>query len=1178
LDNDDKASDQDKGTSKPTSRTLDQVRFHFVGNFQVDLTSWKEDILYYGGLLVFSIEETDVAVVPDHNNKADIQLLKKKGISVVSLTDLHTVLNGDTLLANVIETPSKVMFAEDAMTNNKETRSPPTSTRTERHHRIPMSELKCPPGGASVSSISAAGQSGGSSGGRGFFHQREIPATTVGTAASKFTSILNIKITFPQSEDPKEVSQSAIRGLLRMFQKYDGSTKIRHLTKPNAAISTEADVPPTKSLYGTWAYFNNASPADLQPYQNGQQDKKRSLSFTIIIGSSTPMKSLLESTIWDRDEVVEGGSIHIEIKALQAVKTEQAFVIIATPTFCSEEDLTNVFGMILQQGITMAKKKKPEKYKNIPDSLPSFALKSDFLHGLPWMKDEAADKEKIKPYMKKPLHIVTLIDDYEIWKEILGLVERTDNLKLLFGGGAFIIDNRDYGLGRGNRSEDEIDTLQECNRRHIWASKNTNSIGIRGARKVDTPCRIRKAVTDERGHLCNGKADGYQIDQMMTLREIIMKIKHKGTLMFVLLAKKDGKFIAFHRNTYDEVKDFAKRFESEPAGHIMHWLLRRGIEADDIYNLLRVCFTEEEAAGALETKMENGRVVSQRSLERAKQVMAFDMQNPDVDITQAMRASEIVEYKAKQEAISLREAAFLGRSNIELGERNNFAGGEGTVYTRRNDTLGGTEFEVFDNERWEEEMDEDEEDFKPPVWDEEQLNLVRINMGHLYNQKGDGDNNELGEESKANEDQDEDDNTATNYETTQNQVRDEVGDNTDDPGQGQDVDKPREEKEEPQLMRGGGEEEEIAPGPSASAPSTTKPTIPTLSALIDALQLSKDKLFFISIPTDMNNGREWRLVRLNLVVAIMHIPSCIKTGKDFWCEFYRCHPADLQLKAIDQRYWLQYFTKADLLLPRQIANNHLIMTSKSSDKYAFDHKLQNAGKYINVLQGDTFIHGPFSFATGKNLNTRDRIRQEDWQALAVHSHMFQNPVPDQDSPIYRVQVVNETHIICPGTNQDMFNHMFALPSSDDESLFSEVEDTEIDNGEEVGEEHNSRINDKEAEIKNNICAHTPGGRVEGEGKLGVEQQQNRNVKDARKYEPTEEEGSGLPQSKRMRLDAELDWRNDGYWRDRKQRHQEMKEHYHEMSKSAMTSENNTTVKYPGNQHKEEAGNLGEGAE
>jgi len=86
-----------------------------------------------------------------------------------------------------------------------------------------------------------------------------------------------------------------------------------------------------RSLYGKWAYFNNATPSDLQPYQNGQQDRKRSISFT------------LAETVWDRNEVVDGGSVHIEIKALQAVEKEKAFLIIATPTFCSEEDLTKVF-------------------------------------------------------------------------------------------------------------------------------------------------------------------------------------------------------------------------------------------------------------------------------------------------------------------------------------------------------------------------------------------------------------------------------------------------------------------------------------------------------------------------------------------------------------------------------------------------------------------------------------------------------------------------------------------------------------------------------------------------------------------------------------------------------------------------------------------------------------------
>ena len=52
------------------------------------------------------------------------------------------------------------------------------------------------------------------------------------------------------------------------------------------------------------------------------------------------------------------------------------------------------------------------------------------------------------------------------------------------------------------------------------------------------------------------------------------------------------------------------------------------------------------------------------------------------------------------------------------------------------------------------------------------------------------------------------------------------------------------------------------------------------------------------------------------------------------------------------------------------------------------------------------------------------------------------------------------------------------------------------------------------------------------------------------------------------------------WNARKQRYHEMKQRYHdeETTKTTTTSENSTTVKYPENQHKEEAGNLGEGTD
>ena len=193
----------------------------------------------------------------------------------------------------------------------------------------------------------------------------------------------------------------------------------------------------------------------------------------------------------------------------------------------------------------------------------------------------------------------------------------------------------------------------------------------------------------------------------------------------------------------------------------------------------------------------------------------------------------------------------------------------------------------------------------------------------------------------------------------------------------------------------------------------------------------KDRLFFISIPIGTDNVREWRLVRLNYYDSIIQSTSCVKTG-NFLCEFYRCHPADGQFNATNQRFWLQYFKEADLLHPNRTADNHLIMTSNTSNAYAIRHNLKIARNNIHILHEGTFIHGPFNFATGHNRMTRDRIGQEDWQALEKHSHMFQNSVPDLDDPTYPIRVDDEVHISCPGIHQDMFNHMFALQSSDDD--------------------------------------------------------------------------------------------------------------------------------------------------
>jgi hypothetical protein len=192
--------------------------------------------------------------------------------------------------------------------------------------------------------------------------------------------------------------------------------------------------------------------------------------------------------------------------------------------------------------------------------------------------------------------------------------------------------------------------------------------------------------------------------------------------VFCLVARKDGSYIAFHRNIYDEVKKYAKRFESEPAGYTMYWLLNRGIVEDDVVDFLQTAFEAEEVAAALQTKMEGGIIISQWALEQEKRIARFDSVNPNIDITEAMREVEVAAHK-KQLVDSFKDTAFHGREGLTLDEKNTNWGSGSTIYSGRNLTLGGTEFGL---EGWDTLEYDDKEDFAVPNWDEDEVRKLRI--------------------------------------------------------------------------------------------------------------------------------------------------------------------------------------------------------------------------------------------------------------------------------------------------------------------------------------------------------------------------------------------------------------------------------------------------------------------
>ncbi len=96
--------------------------------------------------------------------------------------------------------------------------------------------------------------------------------------------------------------------------------------------------------------------------------------------------------------------------------------------------------------------------------------------------------------------------------------------------------------------------------------------------------------------------------------------------------------------------------------------------------------------------------------------------------------------------------------------------------------------------------------------------------------------------------------------------------------------------------------------------------------------------------------------------------------------------------------------------PSLTTETHLVRPSDTSDDYATRHNHLPFQKWLNITHLDTFIHGPFKFATVRGHKARDRICQDDWDVLRKSTSMFQNPLPAFDLPTYSIHVDRGAHV------------------------------------------------------------------------------------------------------------------------------------------------------------------------
>ena len=198
-------------------------------------------------------------------------------------------------------------------------------------------------------------------------------------------------------------------------------------------------------------------------------------------------------------------------------------------------------------------------------------------------------------------------------------------------------------------------------------------------------------------------------------------------------------------------------------------------------------------------------------------------------------------------------------------------------------------------------------------------------------------------------------------------------------------------------------------GPPPTLVACHPPDIPPLSTLVASIIRSLDKLFFVSHSLGNPSAREWQLFCVAFSDSTLLSPSCLQDGR-FLVDFYMLHYSDVQYNATNQRYWLQYHTLHDVRTPTSSSSTHLIHPSNTSEAQASCNKLVPFCPWLNLTHMDTYILGPFNFATVNGHKTRNRISQADWDILALHSLMFHNAVPCFNLPSYSIHVHLGVHI------------------------------------------------------------------------------------------------------------------------------------------------------------------------
>lgn len=189
--------------------------------------------------------------------------------------------------------------------------------------------------------------------------------------------------------------------------------------------------------------------------------------------------------------------------------------------------------------------------------------------------------------------------------------------------------------------------------------------------------------------------------------------------------------------------------------------------------------------------------------------------------------------------------------------------------------------------------------------------------------------------------------------------------------------------------------EDLSPFDSATIPTLAAATpLPSAANLAAKLVSSTSRLFFISWCQPASCRREWHLVQVQLDASLSLNPDCLHNGR-YLVNFFIIHPKDKAQHPRNQRWWLEYHPASTVARIHQ-GDYHLLRPDSYAPVYAKENCLHPFCQWVNLLHDDTYIHGPFEFATINGRLTRDRIAVDDWTQLRLARNKYDDAPPDLD--------------------------------------------------------------------------------------------------------------------------------------------------------------------------------------